>query len=312
MSTLTQSGILPVEGGHEIYYACYGSERKPTIVNVHGGPGLKSKEKYARQFDLTRYHVVTFDQRGCGQSRFNNVLDANTLTDLVNDMERLRRHIGVSRWFLNGGSWGATLCLAYAQKYPEQVSGLLLASTFLGDFERMTWLHGAPHQIADELFPKEYATYRTFLDTFGIKNRDDLKKLVSILMSGDLVQGANIVTALTQFERRLYVAHQIRPETLIVTDAIRLTKSIYLHYAYNRFFTSEGQFSQDKNTFSEMPIILVHGEMDYVCPLTDIECFARDKKQLRLVTLHNNGHSFDDAGKKATEEAYAQFLRKYQ
>lgn len=267
-----------------------------------------SKEKYARQFDISRYRVITFDQRECGHSRFKDSLVFNTTQHLVDDMERLRQHLGIDHWFLNGGSWGATLCLAYAQQYPEHTRGLMLASTFLGDFERMSWLYGATHEIAVTRFPEEYALYRLFLKRFNIESRGDLGKLAYLLDYGSEAQKVQIVSALTRFERRLYVAQELQPEQQDVTRAMIATKRIYLHYARNRFFTHEGQFSQDLSTFKNLPIILVHGRLDCVCPLVDIERFAENKKQLVLKVLEHNGHSFDDDGKRMAEEAYTRFL----
>jgi proline iminopeptidase len=49
-------------------------------------------------------------------------LDANTTAHLIGDIERLREHLGIERWLVWGGSWGVTLGLAYAQRYPERVS----------------------------------------------------------------------------------------------------------------------------------------------------------------------------------------------
>ena len=307
----TTISYLPVHGGHKIYFATYGSSDHPAILNVHGGPGLRSKEKYARQFDVTKFYVITFDQRGCGQSTFRDKLANNTLQHIVADMETLRQHLGVTKWFLNGGSWGSTVCLAYAEQYPDKVAGLMLASTFLGDFKRMNWLHGGSHEIAETCFPDDYNEYKAFLAEHNITERKDLVTLVERLADGTPEDNEGIVHSLVKFERRLYVAEKVRPFTGPVADELISAKMIYLHYASNRFFTREGQFSRQCTEFKDIPMILVHGDQDRVCPLVDIEDFVGRQRNTTLTVLRDNGHSFSEVGKRLSEESYAEFLATY-
>ena len=75
---------------------------------------------------------MLFDQRGAGRSRPKGGLEANTLPHLIADMETIRESLGFKRWMIVGGSWGATLALAYAEAHPARVSGIVLRATFLG------------------------------------------------------------------------------------------------------------------------------------------------------------------------------------
>lgn len=75
---------------------------------------------------------IAFDQRGCGRSLPRGGLAGNDLPTLLQDIECLRAHLGVSRWALAGGSWGGLLALAYAAQQPQAVRGLFLRSSFLG------------------------------------------------------------------------------------------------------------------------------------------------------------------------------------
>jgi proline iminopeptidase len=81
-------------------------------------------------FDPSRFHAVLFDQRGAGRSRPKGLRKANTLPHLIADMESIRESLGFDKWLVVGGSWGATLALAYAQAHPERVSGIVLRATF--------------------------------------------------------------------------------------------------------------------------------------------------------------------------------------
>ena len=94
-----------------------------------------------RFFNPRRYRIVLFDQRGCGRSRPHASLVANTTWDLVDDIERLREHLGIRRWQVFGGSWGSTLALAYAQRHPRRVTELVLRGIFLLRRSELEWFY---------------------------------------------------------------------------------------------------------------------------------------------------------------------------
>ena len=122
---------LKVGGGHEVYFEECGNPAGKPVAIVHGGPGGGCNTAMRRYHDPARYRIVLFDQRGCGRSLPHASLEANTTWHLVADMELLRKHLGIERWQLFGGSWGSTLSLAYAQRHPERVSELVLRGIFL-------------------------------------------------------------------------------------------------------------------------------------------------------------------------------------
>ena len=135
------SGMLDVGDGHSIHWELCGTPGAKPAVVLHGGPGAGLSANHRRLFDPRRYQVLLFDQRGCGQSTPNAALDANTTWDLVDDIERLRRLVGVDRWLVLGGSWGSTLALAYAETHPERVSELVLRGIFTVRPEEIAWYY---------------------------------------------------------------------------------------------------------------------------------------------------------------------------
>src|SRR5262249_33269192 len=84
------------------------------------------------------------------------------LPHLIADLEVIRKKFGFERWLVAGGSWGATLALAYAEKYPERVSGLVLRATFLGTYgeieagfcERLSCFHPVLYDDFLSLLPQ--------------------------------------------------------------------------------------------------------------------------------------------------------------
>src|ERR1700681_3309687 len=126
------SQLLAVGNSHEIYVESIGRADGTPAVYLHGGPGSGCQPDHRRLFDPERFHAVLFDQRGAGRSRPKGRREHNTLPDLIADIETIREKFGFERWMVVGGSWGATLALAYAQAHPSRVSGIVLRATFLG------------------------------------------------------------------------------------------------------------------------------------------------------------------------------------
>ena len=128
---------FPVSDGHELYVESVGREGGIPAVYLHGGPGSGCQPDHRRLFDPERFHAVLFDQRGCGRSRPKGGREHNTTAHLIADLEAIRTKFGFERWMVVGGSWGATLALAYAEAHPDRVSGIVLRATFLGTYEEI-------------------------------------------------------------------------------------------------------------------------------------------------------------------------------
>src|SRR3954471_8980563 len=131
------SELLPVGQGHDIYVESVGRSDGIAAVYLHGGPGSGCQPDHRRLFDPERFHAVLFDQRGAGRSRPKGRREDNTLAHLIADMETIREKFGLERWMIVGGSWGATLALAYAQAHPDRVTGIVLRATFLGTIQEI-------------------------------------------------------------------------------------------------------------------------------------------------------------------------------
>src|SRR6185437_13018336 len=153
-----RSGHLRVSDVHEIYYEESGNPRGKPAVFIHGGPGGGTDPKMRSFFNPKRYRIVLFDQRGCGKSRPHASLVDNTTWHLVEDMERLREHLGIERWLVFGGSWGSTLALAYAETHPDRVTELVLRGIFLLRRWEIEWFYQNPGGAA-ALYPDLWEQY---------------------------------------------------------------------------------------------------------------------------------------------------------
>jgi proline iminopeptidase len=153
-------GMLDVGDGQQIYWEAGGNPAGKPAVLLHGGPGAPAPG-LRRWFDPAAYLTVRLDQRGCGRSTpsvsdVTTSLDGNTTHHLIADIERLRDHLSIDRWLVCGGSWGVTLGLAYAERYPHRVTEAVFASVTMTRPADVHWLY---HE-AGRFFPDEWAHFR--------------------------------------------------------------------------------------------------------------------------------------------------------
>ena len=134
--------MIDVGDGHRVYVEQSGDPDGHAVVVLHGGPGGGCSPAMRRYFDARAYRVVLFDQRGCGRSQPHASVEANTTWHLVADIERIRTDLGIDRWTVFGGSWGATLALIYAQTHPDAVARLILRGVFLATEAELQWFYG--------------------------------------------------------------------------------------------------------------------------------------------------------------------------
>jgi proline iminopeptidase len=150
--------MLPVSDGHWLYYEQSGNPDGIPLLFIHGGPGAGLSDDYTRMFDTTIYHIIAYEQRGCGRSKPFASLEHNTTAHLLADITALREHLQIPQWIIFGGSWGATLGLLAAINEPQTVKGLILRGIFLGRQQDIEW-YICPHGGAAQMYPEHYETF---------------------------------------------------------------------------------------------------------------------------------------------------------
>ncbi|MEZ5818544.1 MAG: prolyl aminopeptidase [Hyphomicrobiaceae bacterium] len=287
-------GRLDVGDGHQIYFEESGNRLGQPVVILHGGPGGGSNPTMRRLHDPSRYRIILFDQRGCGRSLPHASLDANTTWHLVGDMERLRRHLGISRWQLVGGSWGSTLALAYAEAYPERVSGLVLRGVFLLRTAELDWFY---QDGASWLFPDAFADFVAPIpieergDMIGAYHRrlthPDLNVQLAAARQWSLWEATTL--ALTPDPDRI---------RQFSDDSYALAFSrIEAHYFANRgFFDRDGQLVAEAFRLSDIPGVIVHGRYDVVTPLKSAFDLKAAWPRAELIVVPDAGHAMTEPG----------------
>jgi proline iminopeptidase len=287
-------GYLRVSEIHEIYYEECGNPAGKAAVFLHGGPGAGSDKRARQFFDPHHYRIVVFDQRGCGRSRPSASLIENTTWHLVADLERLRKHLGIERWLVFGGSWGSTLALAYAEAHPERVSELVLRGIFLLRYAEIRWLyqHGA-----SEIFPDCWEAYR---DAIPVDERDDfLRAYHQCLTGSDQRVALAAARAWSVWEASTSFLYS-NPDTIRKwsEDQFALAVArIECHYFVNRgFLRSETQLLDDVPRIRHIPATIVQGRYDVVCPATSAWDLHRAWPEATLRMVPDAGHSAFEAG----------------
>ena len=123
-------GYTEVKGG-EIWYRIVGDSDKTPLLLVHGGPGFPSYYLNPLKELGKERPVIFFDQLGCGRSETEVDSTLMTVDNFVEQLETLRKKLGLEEFYLYGHSWGTMLGMDYYLKYPNRVKALIFASPAL-------------------------------------------------------------------------------------------------------------------------------------------------------------------------------------
>lgn len=279
--------LLPAGDGHRLYVETSGNPAGEPVVVLHGGPGSGSSPRLRALYDPDRHFLVAFDQRGAGRSEPAGETAANTTADLVADLERLRSHLGIARWRVTGGSWGATLALAYAMAHREAVSGLVLRSSFLpgrGNVEHFfTGLAGEA--------PAAWQALSAALPEAG--GRDLLRALATRLSAPEPAIAEAAALAWLAYEQA--VDSPVASAAAAMPDAgqrAALVRKYRLqaHYLQAGCFLDAAAFLAGCEALAGLPTVLIHGREDRVCPPANAVCLQAHIPGSRLIWIDGCGH----------------------
>jgi proline iminopeptidase len=289
------SQLLPVGDSHEIYVETVGRTDGIPTVYLHGGPGSGCQPDHRRLFDPERFHAVLFDQRGAGRSRPKGRREDNTLPHLIADMEIIREKFGITRWMIVGGSWGATLALAYAQAHPDRISGIVLRATFLGTRSELeaAFLDALPRFYPD--------LSKDFLKLLPVEERGQLLDAYwrRILDSDPAVHGP-AARAWHDTERILseHTSERVRLDldALNSTRALPATPFMEAHYFQNDCFMKPNQLLAEAGRLEGIPGVIVQGRYDLLCPPATSHALNALWPASEVRFVEGAGHSLYDPG----------------
>ena len=275
---------------HRIYYEqCGNPDGKPAVF-LHGGPGGGGSTQVRRFFDPGKYHVVIFDQRGCGRSLPHGCLENNTTWDLVEDIENLKVKLGIKQWLVFGGSWGSTLALAYSQTYPDSVSEMVLRGIFMLRKKELDWFY---QYGASNIFPE---AWQKFIEPIEHNERDDLMAAYhKIFLSNNEEKKLNAAIAWSRWEGSTSslsynpdMANSFSDPKFALAFAL-----IENHYFVNKgFLEHENQLIESGiNIIRDIPTVIVQGRYDIVCPISTAWELSQNWPEAKLIIAPSSGHT---------------------
>lgn len=288
-------GMLDVGDGQEIYWeTCGNPAGKPALV-LHGGPGSGCTPGMRRFFDPAAYRVVLFDQRNSGRSTPHASdpsvdLSTNTMAHLLADIERVREHLGIERWLVWGGSWGATLALGYAEAHPDRVSEIVLAAVTTTRLKEIDWLY---HGL-QAFFPEEWQRFSDALPE-RYRNSDLVAGYRDALADPDPAVREAAAQSWCDWEGAVVKLDPDAPNNPRYDDPhFRLAFArIVTHYFDHAAWLEDGQLLRNAPALADIPGVLIHGRLDLTSPLQTAWELHRAWPNSKLV-LTNSGHSSAD------------------
>jgi proline iminopeptidase len=288
-----ETGFLDTGDGHSIYYERSGTKGAKPAVFLHGGPGGGISPSHRRLFDPKLYDVLLFDQRGCGKSTPNASLENNTTWHLVADIERLREKMGVDKWLVFGGSWGSTLALAYAEKYPERVTELVVRGIYMCTRPELEWFYQFG---VSEMFPDKW---EKFIAPIPEDERHDMMAAYHRRLTGaDREKQIEAAIAWSSFEGQVITLlpepstadHFFDPEFALAFARLEN------HYFVNACWLEEGQLLRDAHRLADIPGTIVHGRYDMPCPAKYAWALHKAWPKADFHLIEGAGHAYSEPG----------------
>jgi proline iminopeptidase len=288
-----ETGMLDVGEGHSLYWERVGTPGAKPAVFLHGGPGGGIAPDHRRQWDPKLYDVLLFDQRGCGQSLPFAEIEHNDTWRIVEDIERLREMCGHEKWQAFGGSWGSTLALAYAQKYPERVSELVLRGVFLARQQEKSWLYGYG---ASEIMAEQWDQFTGLIP--AAEQGDLVRAYYERLTSDD--EATRLAAAREWSLWEGHVATLLPNEDLLESfgdpaKAVPFAR-ICAKFFLEDFFLDENELLANVDKLAGIPGIIVQGRHDICTPPGAAWALKKAWPEAELWIVHDAGHSASEPG----------------
>lgn len=275
--------FLQTKDGHQIYYRQFGNPKGVPVLSFHGGPGGSSRPKYAKLFNKHKYCFIQFDQRGCGCSTAEDIWRNNTTDFLLEDAKHILETLNIKeKIIVHGVSWGSTLALLFAEKYPELVQKIVVSSVFLARAYDTAWVQ----RESERFYPDLWHQMR-----LQIKGRDVYDTYHKMMFSHN---NSEILQAMTYLGSYEFMLGKLDPQftTPIEIDEQELTSQrIAFRYDENKYYIQDNQIIVNAEKIKHIPTLIVHNRLDFCCPLKQAWDLHLALPKSRLIIAAGFGHS---------------------
>ncbi len=302
--TPLKEGYLQVSEQHQIFYATYGNPQGHPVIVLHGGPGIGCDDEYCNLFDLAKWHVILLDQRGAMRSKPFACMEDNTTQNSVEDIEKLRVHLGIDKWAVFGHSWGSCLGLVYGETHPRSCLGFILEGIFLG--------RDADISFFRDMGKLSKTAYDELLKNIPLEEQNDLPQACyKRVMHPDPAVHMKIARALMRYQLvnknnppSEEIVNKILSDDTFILSFVRA----FVHYAMNQCFLKPNQVLNNISKINHLPCTIVHGSLDTVCPLAQGVLLHENWPNSQLRIIDRGGHSLrEEAIAKSVKEATDEF-----
>lgn len=291
VSPAREEGFLKVSEKHTIFYAVYGNPNGIPAVVLHGGPGAGCNDMLSQSFDLNRWNVVMFDQRGAMRSELFCCMEENTPNHSICDIEALRQHLGIDKWVVFGGSWGSSLALLYGQEHHKHCIGFILRGVWLvREQDYLHLLYGM-----GKMFPE---AYEPVVNSIPEEERHDLLSAyyrrifdpdpeIHLPAARTFMRFDFICS--THLPNSVYVEKMMQNDNLILSVA-----KAFFYYAKNKFFLEPNQLLSRMQRIAHLPAIIINGRWDAICPPEMAYTLHQNWSNSKLWIVPQGGHTANE------------------
>jgi len=260
------------------------------VIFVHGGPGGQCRSEHHSLFDPEIFRSILFDQRGCGKSTPYRSIEGNNTENLIDDIEKIRDFLKIKRFIIVGGSWGATLSIKYAIKYPKNLIGVLLRSVFLGTVKEIKWAFIEGPKI---FAPNLYETFANSVSGKGIINSYQ-KEIFERNSKYHSWIWHDYERILSQLNPKNYSFES--KDKLLKRDGLPNSPFMELYFIKNNFFMEDNEILNKISEISTLPAFIVQGRYDLICPPINAYNLSRNWESSEINFVNTAGHSSSDEG----------------
>ncbi len=273
------------DSAHQVYIEQCGNPDGIPVIFLHGGPCSGTKPDHRRFFNPEHYHIVLMDQRGCGRSLPYGLLENNHTDGILQDIENVRQQLEIDQWLLFGGSWGATLALLYAQRFPDSVQAMILRGVFLARSMDLDWFTGP---CVGRIYPEKWQQ----LMACATDHSQFITDAYQTMMGTNIQAQQQVVKAWNEWGGQLALLqeYQEMEEPIEYTEKLLAQVRMEIHFAYHRYFLEDNQILKRCASIEYIPTTIIHGRNDLVCPIEAALTLKQHLPQAELTILPQSGH----------------------